>query len=58
MGGSIIVAVDWNGSGKKIGRMNSMNSFEQMEAVIAQRGRAAGGARIPATCLKRVWIRF
>ena len=38
MGGSIIVAVDWNGSGKKDRRMNSMNSFEQMEAVIAQRG--------------------
>ena len=37
MGGSIIVAVDWNGSGKKDRRMNSMNSFEQMEAVIAQR---------------------
>ena len=37
MGGSIIVAVDGNGSGKKDRRMNSMNSFEQMEAVIAQR---------------------
>ena len=37
MGGSIIVAIDWNGSGKKDRRMNSMNSFEQMEAVIAQR---------------------
>ena len=37
MGGSIIVAVDWNGSGKKDRRMNSMNSFEKMEAVIAQR---------------------